>query len=382
MSTMSPNDAFERIIGKDRLSFNGLLARAIAKAKKQRILKTFPDRVCVAMHFSRADLCGWQDWKRLKRNFDAVRRTYATTTRPTKRKIWLPGGHHIWVTVTLLDTMLLAATGKRSLADLGEMLDISKIVLPPGTIKNMDRLREEDPQLFEDYAIRDALIAARWVVETRRFFSEELGVTGLKTPPTLSAAAVCLLRRIYANDHRTIDAFLGYERINRKRVVTSYARDVWPFAADCYHGGRNEAFEVGYSDPGIESITDVDIRSAYSTAMALIRPPNWANVKFTKDIGELAVIDDRLSFGRVRFRFPDATRFPSLPVRAEKGRGLIYLLEGVSYCTGPELVVAINQGAEIEVKQGVIIPWADDFRPFAEFSRRITEIRGRYPKAR
>ena len=48
----------------------------------------------------------------------------------------------------------------------------------------------------------------------------------------------------------------------------------------------------------------------------------------------------------VRFKFPAATRFPCLPVRASNGRGLVYPLEGESWCTGPELVVARNLGAD------------------------------------
>ena len=62
------------------------------------------------------DLCGLKDFKWLKRKFDSVRGTYATTTRPTKRKIWFPGGKSAFVTVTLLDTMLLAPAGHRSLS--------------------------------------------------------------------------------------------------------------------------------------------------------------------------------------------------------------------------------------------------------------------------
>ena len=59
----------------------------------------------------------------------------------------------------------------------------------------------------------------------------------------------------------------------------------------------------------------------------------------TTDIDVLANVA-ALSVARVSFKFPDDTRFPSLPVRAGD-RGLIYPLSGVSYCTGAELVVAL-----------------------------------------
>ena len=60
--------------------------------------------------------------------------------------------------------------------------------------------------------------------------------------------------------------------------------------------------------------------------------------------------------------------------------GLIYPIEGVKYCTGPELVVAINQGAEIQVEKGVFVPWLTEDRPFADFTKQINEMRRRYPK--
>ena len=50
------------------------------------------------------------------------------------------------------------------------------------------------------------------------------------------------------------------------------------FAAQCYHGGRNEAFAVGYSPAGRE-VFDLDLCGAYTTAMALISVPNWPTAR-------------------------------------------------------------------------------------------------------
>src|SRR5215211_5601820 len=63
------------------------------------------------------------------------------------------------------------------------------------------------------------------------------------------------------------------------------------------------------------------------------------------------------------------TRFPSLPCRAGE-RGLVYPLSGTSWCTGPELVVALAQGAKITVEAGWRIEWTKaDVYPFAEFTK-------------
>ena len=41
------------------------------------------------------------------------------------------------------------------------------------------------------------------------------------------------------------------------------------------------------------------------------------------------------------FKFPENTRFPSLPVKTAK-YGLYYPLEGESYCIAPEIQVALR----------------------------------------
>ena len=48
--------------------------------------------------------------------------------------------------------------------------------------------------------------------------------------------------------------------------------------------------------------------------MAHIRMPDWRRTMVTSDPAIL--IGEGLSFARLRFRFPDGTRFPTLPVRA------------------------------------------------------------------
>ena len=62
--------------------------------------------------------------------------------------------------------------------------------------------------------------------------------------------------------------------------------------------------------------------------------------------------------------------------------GLIYPLAGESCATGPELVVAVGQGARIDVLEGAVVPWQDDggHRPFMEFARFINEQRAAHAK--
>ena len=148
----------------------------------------------------------------------------------------------------------------------------------------------------------------------------------------------------------------------------------WAFAANAYHGARNEAYWVGYSPEGT-SLYDLDLVSAYTTAMGLLRVPDWGSARLVTDPAQLAQVDDALTFARVRFCFPEDTRFPSLPWRAGQ-RGLVYPLSGTSWCTGPELVVALAQGAEITVEAGWRIEWTEaDVWPFVEVTGIINRVR-------
>jgi hypothetical protein len=88
-----------------------------------------------------------------------------------------------------------------------------------------------------------------------------------------------------------------------------------------------------------------------------------------------------LGIAQVRFRFPDNTRFPSLPVVAPDDYGLIFPLEGEAYATASEIAVARWQGAQIDILDGVIIPWHQgDCCPFIVVLADLLQRRQQYPK--
>src|SRR5215211_3956123 len=172
-----------------------------------------------------------------------------------------------------------------------------------------------------------------------------------------------MIEALLATLSLNFDAYFGYERVRGQRQMLEGLTEPWAFAANAYHGARNEAYWVGYSPEGTP-LYDLDLVSAYTTAMGLLRVPDWSSARPVTDLAHLAQVDDAMTFARVRFRFPPGTRFPSLPCRAGD-RGLVYPLTGTSWCTGPELVVALAQEAEIVVEAGWRIEWTDaDVHPF------------------
>jgi hypothetical protein len=202
---------------RNRPSLAASLAKVVSAAWKAGIIATAPDRVLLAAHWSRADLPAFRDFPQVKRRLDSPRKTYATTTKPVVMTLRLPSGPKR-VSVTLVDTMLLAPAGQPSLKALGQMLDLPKLELPPGAIERMREFREEDPEFFDRYAARDAEIAARYSKQVWHFLAKA-GATGPggKLPPTIGAAAVHLLRTVARRRAIDLDAVLGYQRVRRRR---------------------------------------------------------------------------------------------------------------------------------------------------------------------
>jgi hypothetical protein len=357
-----------------RRSLKTLIGQLVSKALREGVLDHIPSRITLAAHFSRADLSTLRDFASLKRKVDAVRTTYATTTKPLFVRI--PSDHgEAPVSVRIVDTMLLSP-GRSPLAALGEALGLPKVELPDGFSKErMDLFLAANRASFITYAMTDAEIAARWTARVLKIVREKMGVHAHCA--TLGAVAVQMLRREIEAVSLDVNEFLGRRRGRKGGKAQPLPNLVgkWNYAAQCYHGGRNEALSVGFSPAGRE-ISDLDLTSAYTTALAMIRQPDWSTARNTTDIAELATVDEAMTFARVRFRFPPDTRTPSLPVRAGNSRGLIYLIEGEAWCTGPELVVALQQGASIEVREGLRVNWLPNSpRPFEEFTRTINAVR-------
>jgi hypothetical protein len=339
----------------------GLLDNALYEGKNGKRLN-----IAVVGHFLRADLTTLRDYPDFKKRVDSVRKTFATTTRPTTMNIY-----GLETSITFADTMLLAPSGS-SLAMLGETIGIPKIELPEGAIAKMDFLLKENPRLFEQYAMNDAIIAAKYFIIIWKHIRDQLGVE--KHAATLSNVGQSVIIHLLDDLGIEPERFFGYERIKGKRHILTCISTAISFASNCYHGGRNEAFRVGPTPKGIP-LYDLDLKGAYTTALALVRIPHWEGVRMCHNLDELAVVDDAMTFARVKFEFPENTRFPSLPVR-EGDRGLIYPLNGTSWCCGPELVVAMRQGAKLTVEEGWRVDWENDsIRPMEYFAKMIAEQR-------
>jgi hypothetical protein len=336
-------------------------------------------------HFTRADLPVCRDFEKVKRRFDGPRGTFCTTNRSTILDVRQPGtGRRRRVSLRLYDTKLLAPAGYGSLKRLGEAAGFHKLSVPdvidetgtlvPGIVR-MDLVKDRHPSEFAAYAIRDAEVALAWYLQVADYCAS-IGLP--RVPPTLGAISVAFIK---SGDTRLLASVLG----RKTSANGAMGKEALPelaahqaLMADAFHGGWNECHSVGLYGPedsaGRDS-TDIDLHGAYTTALAFAREIDWANVESIKDLDRLATLD-AMTFAAVDFEFPKDTRFPSLA--CDSGDyGLVFPLSGSTVVTGPELVVALNQGAKIIVRAGVRLNFldADGLRPFASTAQAINKQR-------
>jgi DNA polymerase type B, organellar and viral len=347
-----------------------LLAQALRQAIVDRVIQIYPDKLILAAHFTRADLTALKDFVEIKSGLTALRKTYATTSIRLVVTIATPQGAKK-INITVADTMLLSP-GKTSLDKLGETLGIPKVKLPKGYTKDrMDLFQADQPEQFRAYAMTDARIAALWADRILKVMDS----LNIKKPvATLAGAAVELAAR-EIKKHENLATFLGKAkaRYGRPQPMANIS-ELWGHSAQCYHGGLNTTFAYGFSPEG-QDLTDIDVKSAYSTALAMAQIPNWESADRTTDINDLAVVDEAMTYIHANFKFP-AGSWPCLPIRASKSRGLIYPLAGETWCCGPELVVALSLGCEIEILKGWRVDWKPGgVRPLEEYIREINQRR-------
>src|SRR5664280_1218619 len=251
----------------------------------------------------------------------------------------------------------------------------------------MDVLRRTNWELFERYALNDAVICVEYLKRMIALYESLTGKT--KVPVTLTSIGVDLLIKSWDDDLKidqldilgkeTVveerwDKKKGYYVKQRKNVSLKECYWHEALVTECYHGGRNEQFWFG---PCFEDVwNDYDLSSAYATAMSLIGRANWKKFRFSRKVEDYG--PQTLGFACVTFKFPKSIRYPSMPVRTVNG--LVFPMEGTTNCTAPEISVAKDLGAELTIHHGVIIPTDDSIRVFGHFIKGCLAERKKHKK--
>lgn len=377
----------------ERVKLADILLLAFWKGISTGAVHTIPTLIYVVGHFTRADVPAFADFKSLTDQIAAVRSTFTSVDKGIDVVTNFDGGESVGMIVILRDTMLLTPATSKSLWELGKLVGVPKIHLDPDPVKeqfykeNMDVLLRDNFELFERYAINDALICVKYLERLIDLYNANLGKRS--APATLTAIGVDLLMRKWKNElkfdplhvvgkqkvkTRTYDKARGYYMNREETVPLEQVAFYLPLATESYHGGRGEQFWFGPAF--VDDWTDYDLAGAYPTAMALIGYPDWSNLKQSTKLDDFT--PSTLGVANVRFEFPKSVRFPTMPVRSENG--LIFPRSGISNCSAPEIALARSLGAKISIMHGVIVP-TDPERPvFRDFIRDCTARRNEHPK--
>ena len=378
---------------KGRVSLKQLVRTAVQQGLEKGVLDGWPEELIVCAHFLRADITTLSDFfPEIKTKVQGVRKTVASledsygvnideeSTKQLSKydvNVYDKNQKRRHVDIAFYDSML-HAPGGQGLDAVGGLIGKEKLSIPaPYSIARMAEFQREQPEQFRAYAIADAEISFLHLQQTRNFVRDELGLHGL--PFTIGGMATRTFIRGLKEKGQDPHKLFGYVRKTKqvwpkeggkprtvKGLVPAPARAILEaFATDCFHGGRNECFLTGPTEIG--DWYDYDAPSCYTVILSACRPLNYEGFRMTQDVAEFR--GDVLGLARVRFSFPANTRFPSLPVRTER-YGLFYPLAGESYCTAPEIRVALDMGCDIQILQGFVIPWRDSsnsiFKPFME----------------
>lgn len=397
-----------------RFTLDEVISFAVCRGVELGNVEKVPRQIELISHFSRADMPMLENLEQMRPFLDAVRGVFVTM-KPLKLRYALKTGV-LDLKVSIRDTYLLTAEGAKRLEDLGDVVGVPKVKLADTpeeekAIKSsMDLLLERDPDLFERYALADAVICVRYHERIRDLCRKTIG--SARVPLTLSGIGVNRLLRMWERDsaieplqvlglekydERALDRNTGRVYRQKKVVDRELVHLRRTLAIEAYHGGRGEQYWFGpgpveaplatwikpFSDPANVPApqpivwNDFDLSSAYPTAMSLIGYPDWDRMNLHPALENFT--PTALGVALVDFDFPETVRYPCLPVRTE--RGLVFPRRGRSYCSAPEIALAVDLGATITIIDGAVVPVSTDaIRPFGQFVSNAVKERNGHKK--
>ena len=154
----------------------------IKKMSRSNMMSFTKDKVSVTRiitnvfiaHLTNADLSMMNDFEMLKHKLDIVNKSFVTLGKPLVI---------CDTNIVIRDTMLLTPAGDKKLESIGDLYSLKKIKLSKTQKEHMDVLLVENKDLFQEYAVKDALIVLKHAnyMNDFNFKFKELGI-----PVTLS----------------------------------------------------------------------------------------------------------------------------------------------------------------------------------------------------
>lgn len=293
------------------------------------------------------------------------------TNVPTAKEYW----KFYPVNILFRDTMCFAPAEGKSLAILGDCVDVPKIVLPEGVISNMQSYLENHKDDFLAYAAQDALV-------TIMYGSRLWGINKEWCLTATSGSAFAMKQSITdyleipkdkygrADKEAFNKTYRGYKDVKKGMISTpvgvrqtkaeepiSYeAGQLHMFAANSYCGGYNTCSIPGVYE-GFHTF-DFDLENAYPTAMCLIFDIDWDNPierEFKNENLSLQAFHTPMDpmYCLIDFEFPESVKYPCIAIH-NRGSIIFPRKAEAVYASGPSMFLALKLGAKIHVRYGYV----------------------------
>ena len=359
-----------------RLRLRDIISNAIGLAGLGRT-QAKGANVLQLTHYGIMEWSLFQDRKDVSSLFKEVHKVPVCFRTKAIKSVPLKGSHYVKVLFRSCDTYLHAPAGFRGLDKLSGMT-LTKKVSIGGWIKDMEALLREDRDLFIHYALSDI----RATLEYEALFLHKVYLmTGTPClPVTLGDLSVkcfdSIIRDMNNIPKTPILKIIDNEPLLRLmgKEITSYtdsrghSRKSYKYTdkyswnktlcSDSYYGGLNISFICGErkAAPG-KVFLDLDFSGAYPTALAACGDIDFNAVSMRFNEIQVRTVDELLKYLKMDlcdisevphyyfcldFKWAPDTLFPSIPCHTDAG--LIYPLEGYTYCTMPELLYALSTG--------------------------------------
>lgn len=348
------------------------------------------DCVVVLAHFWAAEWSILDDRLDVARFVTDVRRTPVTIGPGIIVKTFDNNRHPRIFRVLMRDTMLLSPAGAGSLSAWGDILGFEKLKLSQDEISHMDILARTDFEKFAAYAMRDTEVCLLAYSEVQSWCDTMSHVEGFRIGLTLGSTSVNLFTAM-AGGRAVVSESIGKVKTSyvdekgrkKSRYMPGEARVSGdPLASECFHGGFNQARFAGHLEaPAGWRVYDVDLAGAYASAMASIPAIDFDTLPIsTTDLAQIMRLfrDGCMVVAHAVFSFPGHILDPCLPVATS--RGLQYPLAGISYCTGPELALALKMGANVTIHKGEAWATIPGQYMYVDYLSGMMQERGKHAK--
>lgn len=279
------------------------------------------------------------------------------------------------VRMNVRDTMCFCPDKKKKLEDIGKVIGIDKIEIDETRFNKaeMNKVLEEDPCMFSEYAVTDATIAL--------VYSSELWGCNMEMPVTLASAAVnaalpiiykCFdvdnvggdknkdlfdrrFRGIKKVDLGMVETSAGLKHNYEMRAINDECDMIQTYARKSYKGGYNGSMKIGFFD---NTTYDYDLKNAYPTCMSLIPDVDWECERvLIMDEKDVKITMDMLMypfspiFAYATVTFPERVKFPCVADSVDGNLIFSYNQNEGIYMSCPEMWLALKLGATIRASR-------------------------------